>query len=72
MTALRMTALQLRIAEFKFTHNFVICNRLQDRDYFWYRHTKEVFLSYAWDKEKIVIYKGMENFSLTHETVNGR
>ena len=22
------------------------------RDYFWYRHTKEVFLSYTWDKEK--------------------
>ena len=26
MTALGMTALHLRIVEFKFTHNFVICN----------------------------------------------
>ena len=30
MTALGMTALHLRIVEFKFTHNFVICNRLPD------------------------------------------
>ena len=28
MRALGMTALHLRIAEFKFTHNFVICDRL--------------------------------------------
>ena len=27
MTALGMTALYLRIADFKFTHNFIICNR---------------------------------------------
>ena len=30
MTALGMTALHLRITDFKFTHNFVICNRLPD------------------------------------------
>ena len=30
MTALGMTALHLRIAEFKFTHNFVACDRLPD------------------------------------------
>ena len=29
MTAIGMTALHLRIAEFKFTHNFLICDRLQ-------------------------------------------
>ena len=34
MTALGMTALHLRIAEFKFTHNFVICNRLPDTESF--------------------------------------
>ena len=28
MTAIGMTALYLRIAEFKFTHTFVICNQL--------------------------------------------
>ena len=27
MTALGMMALQLRIADFKFPHNFIICNR---------------------------------------------
>ena len=30
MTSFGMTALHLRIADFKFTHNFVICNRLPD------------------------------------------
>ena len=32
MTALGMTALHLRIADFKFTHNFIICNRLPDTE----------------------------------------
>ena len=32
MTALRMMALQLRIADFKFTHNFIICDRLPDME----------------------------------------
>ena len=32
MIALGMTALHLRIAKFKFTHNFVICNRLLDTE----------------------------------------
>ena len=32
MTALGMTALNLRIAEFKFTHNFAICDRLPDME----------------------------------------
>ena len=31
ITVLGMTALHLRIADFKFTHNFIICNRLLDR-----------------------------------------
>ena len=44
MTALGMTALHLRIAEFIFTHNFVICEQTpRYRDYFQYRHTKEAF-----------------------------
>ena len=30
MTALGMTALHLRIVDFKFTHNFVLCDRLPD------------------------------------------
>ena len=32
MSALGMTAPHLRIAEFKFTHNFVICNWLPDTE----------------------------------------
>ena len=32
MTALGITALHLRIAYFKFTHNFVLCNRLSDTE----------------------------------------
>ena len=36
MTDLGMTALHLRIAEFKFTHNFITCNRLLDTEIiFW-------------------------------------
>ena len=32
MTALGMAALDLRIADFKFTHNFVFCDRLPDME----------------------------------------
>ena len=61
MTALGMTALHLRIAEFKFTHNFVICNRLLDTEIIFSIDIKKKFsLSYTWDKEKTAIYKGME------------
>ena len=53
MTTLGMTALHLRIAEFKFTHNFVICDRLLDMEIiFGIDIQKKFSLSYAWDKEK--------------------
>ena len=53
MTALGMTALHLRIAEFKFTHNFVICNRLLDTEIIISIDIQKTFsLSYTWDKEK--------------------
>ena len=32
MSALGMTALHLRITEFKFTHNFIICDQLSDME----------------------------------------
>ena len=52
-TALGMMALQLRIADFKFTHNFIICSRLPDTEIlFGIDIQKKVSLSYAWDKEK--------------------
>ena len=48
-----MTALHLRIVEFKFTNNFVICNRLSDTEIiFSIAIQKKFTLSYTWDKEK--------------------
>ena len=62
MTALGITALHLRIADFKFTHNFVICNRLPDTELILgIDIQKKLSISYAWDKEKIFTYKEMEN-----------
>ena len=53
MTALGMTALHLRIAEFKFIHNFVNCDRLPDTEIILGIDIQKKFsLSYAWDKEK--------------------
>ena len=53
MTALGMTALHLRIADFKFTHNFIICDRLPDTEIiFGIDIQKKFSLSYAWEKEK--------------------
>ena len=73
MAALGTTSLHLRIVEYKFTHNFVICDTLPDTEIiFGIDIQKKFSLSYAWDKEKIVTYKRMENSSLTHETVNDR
>ena len=62
MTALRMTALHLRIVEFKFTHNFVICNTLLDTEIIFSIDIQKNFsLSYAWDKEKKLLHtKGWE------------
>ena len=53
MTALGMTALHLRIADFKFTHKFVICDKLPDTEIIFGIDIQKMFLlSYAWDKEK--------------------
>ena len=53
MTALGMTALHLRIAGFKFTHNFIICDRLPDTEIIFGIDVQMKFsLSYTWDKEK--------------------
>ena len=53
MMALGMTALHLRIAVFKFTHNFVICDRLLDAEIIFSIDIKKRFsLSYTWDKGK--------------------
>ena len=53
MTTLEITALHLRIVDFKFTHNFIICDRLSDIEILFGIDIKEkVSLSYAWDEEK--------------------
>ena len=53
MMALGMTALHLRIADFKFTHNFIICDRLLDTEIiFGIDIQKKFSLLYTWDKEK--------------------
>ena len=53
MTALGMTALHLRVVEFKFTHNFVIWDGQLDTEMiFGIDIQKKFSLSYAWDKEK--------------------
>ena len=53
MTASGKTALHLRIVEFKFTHNFIICNRLRYMQLIFGIDVQKKFsISYAWDKEK--------------------
>ena len=53
MSALGVTALHLRIAKFKFTHSFIICNQQPETELiFGIDIQKKFSLSYAWDKEK--------------------
>ena len=53
MSALGATALHLRIPKFKFTHNFIICDKLPEIELiFGINIQKKFSLSYAWDKER--------------------
>ena len=73
MTALGMTVLHLRIADFKFTHNFVICNRLLDTEIVFGTDVQKKFsISYAWDKVKNCYIQRNGNSSHTQGTVNRR
>ena len=64
MTALGMMVLHLRIADFKFTHNFVICDRLPDTEIIFGIDVQKKFsISYAWDKEKYCYIQRDGNFS---------
>ena len=68
-----MTALHVRIADFKFTQNFIICDRLPDTEIIFGIDVQKKFsISYAWDKAKTVIYKKQENSLHTQRTVNRR
>ena len=62
MSAIGTTALHLRIAEFKFTHNFIICDQLPETELIFGIDIQRKFsLSCAWDKEKTVTFKKKEN-----------
>ena len=53
MTVLGMTTLYLRIADFKFTHTFIISDRLPDTEIlFGIDIQKNFSLEYVCDKEK--------------------
>ena len=53
MTALGITTLQLRIADFIFSHNFIICDRLPEMELLFGINVQKKFsLSYAWDRDK--------------------
>ena len=58
MMALGSTALHLWIAEFKFTHNFIICDQLPETELIFSIDIQKKFsLSYAWDKKKMLYTK---------------
>ena len=62
MSAIGTTALHLRVAEFKFTHNFIICDQLPETKLIFGIDIQRKFsISYAWDKEKTVTSKRKEN-----------
>ena len=74
MTALGMTALLIRIADFKLTHNFIICGRLPDTEILFRIAIQKIIfpsicLGYA---KELVTYRRMADFSPTLETVNRR
>ena len=53
MSAIGTMALHLRIAEFKFTHIFIICNHLPEMELIFGIDMQRKFsLSYAWDKKR--------------------
>ena len=70
MSALGMTALHLRIAEFKFTHNFIICNWLPDTELIFGIDIQKnsLFLLLA-IRKRTVTFKRKEN---AQETANRR
>ena len=53
ISAIGTTALHLRIAEFKFMHNFIICDQLPETELIFGIDIQRKFSpSYAWDKER--------------------
>ena len=53
MTALGITTLQLQIADFKFSHTFIICDSLPNtKILFGIDVQKKFTVSYTWDQER--------------------
>ena len=79
MTALGSTALHLWMAEFTFTHNFIICDQLPETELIFGIDIQKTFsLSYAWDKDKncyiqengkFLVYTHSCNYTATIGTV---
>ena len=66
MTALAKMTLQLRIADIRFSHNFIICDRLPQMELLFGIDVQKKFsLSFAWDREKNC-YIQMEGRSFTY------
>ena len=70
MTILGSTALHLCIADFKFTHNSIICNQLPDRELIFSIDIQKKFsLSYTWDKDQQCYIQWNGRFlAFTHAT----
>ena len=70
MTTLGSTALHLCIADFKFTHNFIICNQLPDTELIFDIDIQKKFsLSYTWDKDQqCYIQQNGRFLAFTHAT----
>ena len=70
MTTLGSTALHLCIVDFKFTHNFIMCNQLPDTELIFSIDIQKKFsLSYAWDKDQqCYIQQNGRFLAFTHTT----
>ena len=63
MSAIGTTALHLRTAEFKFIHNFIICDQLPEKELIFGIDIQRKFsISYAWEKKKTVTFKKKAHF----------
>ena len=62
MMTLGSTVLHLQIADFKFMHNFIICDQLPDTELIFGIYIQKKFsLSYAWDRDKNCYINRMVN-----------
>ena len=73
MTALGMMALKLRIADFKFANNFIICDRLPDMEILLGIDIQKKFPCHMHEiMKRTVTYRRTVDFSPTPEAVNRR